>query len=148
MNNELLRHALSTIAYRLQKVVRYADDPFERFNAGNGVRTPAEIVNHMTHVLLFARYILLQEVEKPTRPAAVGWKEELQRLHGVLGEVDIFLVREELPLAAAKKLLQGPFADVLTHIGQITLLRRLAGGEVQGENFVAATITTGDVSAK
>jgi hypothetical protein len=35
----------------------------------------------------------------------------------------------------------------LTHIGQITLLRRLAGAPVRGENYVKARITTGKVGS-
>lgn len=143
MTNELLRHMLATLAYRLRKTVHGADDTFGRFDAGNGVRRPAEIVNHIAHVLLFTRYVLQQESDRPTRPELLGLSEELRRLFAVLGEVDALLAQEELSVAYAKKLMQGPFADALTHVGQIAMLRRLAGGKIPGENFAAAPITTG-----
>ena len=43
----------------------------------------------------------------------------------------------------AERLAQGPLADALTHVGQITLLRRLAGAPVRGENYFKADITAG-----
>lgn len=37
-------------------------------------------------------------------------------------------------------MLQGPFADAMTHAGQSALLRRLAGSPVPPENFIMADI--------
>jgi len=42
-------------------------------------------------------------------------------------------------------LFQGPIADALTHTGQLTMLRRLAGVPVRGENYARATISAGTV---
>jgi hypothetical protein len=42
-------------------------------------------------------------------------------------------------------LFQGPIADALTHVGQIAMLRRLAGCPVRGENYFKAVITAGRV---
>ncbi len=47
----------------------------------------------------------------------------------------------------SEKLFQGPVADALTHVGQIAILRRLAGGPVKGENYYVAEIQTGRVGA-
>jgi hypothetical protein len=44
-----------------------------------------------------------------------------------------------------EKLFQGPVADALTHIGQIAMLRRLAGSPVRGENYFRADIAAGRV---
>ena len=44
-----------------------------------------------------------------------------------------------------ERLLQGPLADALTHTGQLTLLRRLAGAPVAHENFMEADIRAGQV---
>jgi hypothetical protein len=38
-------------------------------------------------------------------------------------------------------MLQGPFSDAMTHVGQLAMLRRLAGSPVPPENFVFAAIT-------
>lgn len=40
----------------------------------------------------------------------------------------------------AERLLQGPFADAMTHVGQLAMLRRLAGDPVPPENFIVAEI--------
>jgi hypothetical protein len=38
-------------------------------------------------------------------------------------------------------MLQGPFADAMTHVGQIALLRRLADSPVPSENFIYADVS-------
>ena len=47
----------------------------------------------------------------------------------------------------AEKLFQGPIADALTHVGQIAMLRRMAGCKIRGENYVKAIIEAGRVGA-
>ena len=47
----ILRHFLAALAYRTQKALRGAPDDFAGFNAGNMIRTPMELVRHMTSVL-------------------------------------------------------------------------------------------------
>jgi len=47
--------------------------------------------------------------------------------------------------ATAEKLFQAPIADALTHVGQVAMLRRLAGAPVRGENYFVAEITAGRV---
>ena len=37
--------------------------------------------------------------------------------------------------------LQGPFADAMTHAGQLAMLRRLAGSPIPPENFIVADIS-------
>lgn len=37
--------------------------------------------------------------------------------------------------------------NALTHTGQLTLLRRLAGAPIKGENYAKATITAGTLGA-
>ena len=51
----LLRHFLAALAYRTQKALRDAPAEFAEFNPGNKVRTPKELVRHMTSVLGYAR---------------------------------------------------------------------------------------------
>jgi hypothetical protein len=45
----------------------------------------------------------------------------------------------------AEKLFQAPISDALTHVGQIALLRRLAGDPVRAENYYVAKIAIGRV---
>ena len=53
----LLRHFLAALAYRTQKALRGASSDFGAFSAAEGVRTPAELVRHMTSVLGYAELI-------------------------------------------------------------------------------------------
>ena len=71
----------------------------------------------------------------------------------VSGELDIVTSRRfdeylasDAPLACeAEQLFQGPIADALNHVGQIALLRRLAGAPIRAENYYRAEITRGRV---
>jgi hypothetical protein len=51
----MLRHFLAALAYRTQKALRDAPESFGTFACGAQVRTPAELVRHMTSVLGYAR---------------------------------------------------------------------------------------------
>ena len=44
-----------------------------------------------------------------------------------------------------ERLFQGPIADALTHVGQIAMLRGLAGCPCRGENYFKADIAMGRV---
>jgi hypothetical protein len=55
----------------------------------------------------------------------------------------------DAPLAQPiEKILQGPIADALTHIGQIVMLRRLAGKPIHPESYFIAEIVAGEVNEK
>jgi len=67
----------------------------------------------------------------------------LERFHRVLEDVARHL-DTGTPISSGiteHQLLQGPFADALTHAGQLALLRRLAGSPVPAESFVEADIS-------
>jgi len=46
-----------------------------------------------------------------------------------------------------ERLFQGPVADALTHVGQLAMLRRMAGGPMRGENYFGAGIQAGRVGS-
>jgi hypothetical protein len=137
---DLLRHFLAALAYRTQKAVREADADFGPFQAGAQVRTPAELVCHMTSVLGYARTFIVGGTYRPQPLPSL--EEELQRFHEMLEDLGTRLANDEplLEGMTAERLLQGPFADAMTHVGQLALLRRLAGNPVAPENFVVADI--------
>ena len=138
-HGELLKHFLAAIAYRTQKALRAAPDSFAGFHAGNNVRTPHELLWHMTGVLGYARTFFLSGTWRPEKLAT--FSEEIQRFHQVLK--DLARLLEEPGKAgrvSAQQMLQGPLADVMTHAGQLALLRRLAGSPVPPENFIRAAI--------
>jgi len=75
------------------------------------------------------------------------WEQEEKRFFAALEKFDDLLASNEPVQAPLEKLFQGPVADALTHVGQIAILRRMAGVPVKGENYFAAQIETGHVGA-
>jgi hypothetical protein len=140
----LLKHFLAAIAYRTQKALRGAPDSFADFKAGVNVRTPHEIIWHMTGVLGYARTFFQPGVWQPDRLDTFG--DEIRRLHLVLGDFGSELEQTPCNGIALEHLLQGPLADAMTHVGQLAMLRRLAGSPVASENFIYATILASNLS--
>jgi hypothetical protein len=143
---EFLRHTLATLAYRASKAVRDAPPTFAEFQAGEGVRTPREILAHMGDLLDWALSIAKGKQAWPDSKA-LTWEKEEERFFAALGALDQFLASGE-PVDSPEKLLQGPIADALTHTGQMAMLRRMARAALKGENYYAAEITVGRVGAE
>jgi hypothetical protein len=142
----LLRHFLAALAYRTQKALRDAPDSFSEFRACAGVRTPRELVRHMTSLLGYAK--TLYEGGSYTATPLHTLELEVKRFHAMLE--DLWHLLETVPvsaeLATPVRLLQGPLADAMTHAGQLALLRRIAGSPVPPENFLKADIRAENVS--
>ncbi len=136
----LLRHFLAALAYRTQKALRGAPADFGSFSAGQGVRTPAELVRHMTSVLGYARTFFVGGRYRPDPLPSL--QAETLRFHEMLQDLAIHLEvgTSLMNDMTTERLIQGPFADAMTHTGQLALLRRLAGDPVAPENFVFAKI--------
>jgi hypothetical protein len=139
-DRQLLRHFLAAIAYRTQKALRGAPASYPGFAAGRQVRTPVEILRHMTSLMGYVRSLFIGG-SYPVKPAALDtFQEEIARFHDMLEEIGT-LLESGTPLSiTTEQLLQGPFADVMTHVGQLGLLRRLADSPVAPENFIYAHI--------
>jgi hypothetical protein len=140
----MLRHAVATLAYRGGKVLRDAPPGFESFEGGPGTRTPAQILAHIGDLLDWALHLARGE-QAWNDGAALPWMEGAGRFFAGLEAFDRRLASDEPLGTSAEKLFQGPIADALTHVGQIALLRRMAGCPVRGENYLKADITTGRV---
>ncbi len=139
-DQQLLRHYLAALAYRTQKALRGAPDDFADFQAGNGVRTPIELIRHMTNVLGYARTFFVGGVYRADPLPNI--KAEVERFHAVLADLAAhFAAGTPLREITQEQLLQGPFADAMTHAGQLAILRRLAGSSVASENFLLADIS-------
>jgi hypothetical protein len=143
---QLLRHTVATLAYRGGKALRGAPAGFERFKAGPTTRTPGEILAHLGDLLDWA-LSLANGQQKWHGSAPLAWDAGTERFFRALEALDARLA-DSAPLGASpEELFQGPLADSLTHVGQIALLRRLAGAPVRGENYLRAEITVGAVGA-
>ena len=139
-NRQLLRHYLASIAYHLQKAIRGAPPTCWAFSTGNQVRTPEAIQRHMTSVLGYARTFLVGGIYRPEPLPSIH--DEIDRFHQILEEVSNLLDTDSSLRGITEfQLLQGPFSDIMTHIGQLSLLRRLNGSPVPPENFVYAEIS-------
>ncbi len=146
-HRHLLQHFLAAIAYRTQKALRDAPASFGDFRAGATVRTPHELVWHMTRVIGYAGTMLRGGEFKP--PALDTFEQEVERFHATLGALHRDFEDDRLNAAISdEQFLQGPLADAMTHVGQLAMLRRLAGAPVPSENFIFANIQTENVSPR
>jgi hypothetical protein len=143
---EFLRHTLATLAYRGGKAVRSAPDDFAEFQAGEGLRTPGQILAHIGDLLDWGLSIAMGR-QKYQQSKPLPWEQEVERFFAALRKFDDFLASSEPLHAPVEKLFQGPVADALTHVGQINFLRRLARSPVKGESYYVAEIETGRVGA-
>lgn len=144
---ELLRHTVATVAYRGGKAVRSAPEGFADFQAGEGARTPGQILAHMGDLFDWALSIVKgQRTWHDSTP--LPWKQEVERFFAALKKFDDYLASSEPVQASIEKVFQGPVADALTHIGQIGILRRLAQAPVKGESYYVAEIETGRVGVE
>lgn len=143
----MLRHSLATLAYRARKALRGAPAEFAQFRAAPGSRTPAEILAHMAD--LFDWALTLADGNHVWRDSPpLDWDAAMDRFFTTLEAFDRRLASQRALAAAPEKLFQGPIADALTHVGQIAMLRRMAGCPCRGENYFAAKIEIGCAGAE
>jgi hypothetical protein len=144
---ELLRHIVATIAYRGGKAVRGAPVSFAAFGAGDTTRTPERILAHIGDLFDWALSIAKgKQSWQDSKPLA--WDDEVARFFRALGAFDAYLASSEALAAPPEQLFQGPLADALTHVGQLTMLRRLSGGPMKSENYYRADIAAGRVGVE
>jgi len=142
----MLRHTVATLAYRGAKAVRGASESFASFKASDTTRTPAEILAHIGDLLDWALSIAKgNETWNNAEPRE--WDQEIERFHAALKSFDDYLASDSELDASCERLFQGPVADALTHVGQIAMLRRIAGEPMKGENYSRAKIEAGRVGA-
>jgi hypothetical protein len=141
---ELLRHAVATVAYRGAKSVRGAPASFAAFRIGDETRTPAQILAHAGDLFDWALHLARgKHVWNDSIP--LDWDREVTRFFATLRAFDDYLASAAPLGSSAGALFQGPVADALNHIGQINMLRRLAGSPVKGENYLKADVVVGRV---
>lgn len=144
---EFLRHTVATVAYRGGKAVRDAPAGFATYTPDGTPRTPARILAHIGDLYDWA-LTQAQGAEKWNDSTPLPWDQEVARFHAALARFDAYLA-SDAPLATpVEKLFQGAVADSLTHVGQLTILRRLSGAKMKSENYSRAEILTGRVGAE
>jgi hypothetical protein len=143
---DLLRHTLATLAYRGGNAIRNAPPGFAEFRGCESGRTASEILAHIGDLLDWALSIA-QGKQTWNNSGPMAWDKESDRFFAALKRFDDYLASADPIHAPAEKLFQGPIADALTHVGQIAMLRRMAGGPVKAENYFVADIVAGRVGA-
>ena len=141
---QLLRHTVATVAYRAGKALRGAPDHFASFHIGDKTRTPAQILAHMGDLFDWALSIA-QGKQTWHESTPLAWNAEIERFFATAKKFDDQLAGAELLHGSAEGLFQGPVADALNHIGQVAMLRRLAGSPIMGESYFSADIAAGRV---
>lgn len=143
---DLLRHTVATLAYRGGKAVANAPEGFDQFHANESTRTPGQILAHIGDLLDWGLSIARgKQTWNDSTP--LPWNDEIARFFAALDAFDSYLASDEPLHAPEEKLFQGPVADALTHVGQIAILRRIAGGPIRGENYFRAEIEAGRVGS-
>lgn len=144
--HSLLRHAVATLAYRLEKAIRDVPDSFADFSPAADVRTPLAILAHIGDLMEWGER--LAEGEHRWSPGDwLPWAQERERVFGALARFDARLAAGPT-LKPEEQIFQGPIADALTHVGQLSMLRRMAGVPVRPESYARAQIVVGRVGAE
>jgi hypothetical protein len=146
-DRQLLCHTLATLAYRGGKALRDVPEGFAESRVGDKTRTPGQILAHIGDLLDWALSLAKGDQKWHNSPA-LRWKDGADRFFAALRALDDFLASNAPLGTPSSELFQGPIADALTHVGQISMLRRLAGAPVRGENYLQADITVGRVGPK
>jgi len=142
-----LRHAVATVAYRGGKAVRGAPESFASYSADGTPRTPAKILAHLGDLYDWAlSQAKGSEAWADSQPLA--WDREVERFFTALQRFDEYLASDGPLAATPEKIFQGAIADSLAHVGQLAMLRRLAGAKMRSENYSRADIVAGRVGAE
>lgn len=144
---ELLRHVVATLAFRGGIAVADAPEDFSEFRPEENARSAGEILAHIGDLIQGSLYLMKGEfvyLQTPTQ----SWAEDAKRFFAAIEEFDSYLA-SDAPLAQpVEKIMQGPIADALTHVGQLVMLRRLAGKPIHAESYFAVEIKAGEVIEK
>ena len=120
---QLLRHTVATLAYRATRALEDAPEtspPSTVADANPSRFSPTWAISST------GRSVRCRETNAGTTPLPFRGRGK-QRFFAALKAFDDYLASDEPLHADAEPLFQGPIADALTHVGQIAMLRRLAG---------------------
>ena len=145
VKREVLRHIIATVAYRGGIAVSDAPENFAVFRVNEETRTPGEILAHIGDLLEGSLYLGKGELVYLTS-SPLPWDEEVSRFFSATKRLDSYLASEAALACPVEKLIQGPIGDALTHVGQIVMLRRVAGKPVRVESYFTAEIVAGEVT--
>lgn len=144
--HDALRHLVAGLAYRAAAALRDCPASFAEFVAGEGAKSPHELVTHLRGLLAMVAAHLAGD--QPVRPEPASWADEVAALGPALRRVDELLAAGAVPTSVSlEQLLHGPLSDALHHVGQLALLRRLAGCPMPATHYFRAEVVTGEIAA-
>lgn len=136
---------MATVAYRGGVAVTGAPASFAAFRAHETTRTAGELLAHIGDLLQGSLYLVKGEMVYLTSEP-LPWRDEIARFFSAVKDLDSYLA-SAAPLACpVERLVQGPVGDALTHVGQIVMLRRMAGIPIQPAAYFTAEIVAGAVN--
>jgi hypothetical protein len=141
---DVLRHLVATLAYRAAKAVRDVPAEFPHAAVSPNTRRPILIVAHLADLMAWA----LPLADGRSEWSAGGgddWHEEVERFFAGIEALDRRLVASPPSAESIQKLIQGPLADALTHVGQLAMLRGMTGAPLRPESYARAPVVRGQV---
>ena len=141
---QLMRHFVAALAYRARKAITDAPADFANFDGAG--KSPTKILSHMGDLMAWSITLFAEEKWEPAK-ATDDWDRNVARFFSLLKELD-GLLASDAPVRcySEERMLQGPLADAMTHVGQLAMVRRMAGVPTKPENFAAAPVKIGDVA--
>lgn len=147
LKRELLRHLAATVAFRGGIAITGAPEKFSAFRAGQTTRSAGEILAHIGDLLEGSLCLARGEfVYLQSSPQL--WSADGKRFFAAVKEFDLYLASDAPLGQPVEKLLQGPISDALTHVGQLVMLRRLAGKPIREESYFTVEIAAGKIDEK
>ena len=139
----VVRHLAATLAYRAAKVLHEPPEGFATTAFGAATRRPVAIVAHLADLMAWG--VTIARGEYVWAPGGSDdWDTEVQRFFTNLETMDGELAAPGFS-GSLEKLVQGALADALTHVGQLAMLRGMAGSPVRPESYARAEIVRGRV---
>jgi hypothetical protein len=139
-----VRHLTATLAYRAAKVLRDAPPAFGAADFGEATRRPVQIVAHLADLMAWAITLARGDYAWKAE-GSDAWDAEVRRFFDGLAVLDRQLAADGPFSGSIEKLIQGPLADALTHVGQLAMLRGMSGASVRPESYARAEIVAGRV---
>jgi hypothetical protein len=142
-SREVVRHVAATLAYRAAKVLRDVPPDFATRSFGDSTRVPVQIVAHLGDLMAWGISLARGSHVWKAEGGSV-WPTEVDRFFEHLSTLDRELASDGFA-GSLEKLIQGPLADALWHVGQLAMLRGMAGAPVRPESYARAEIVAGRV---
>ena len=140
----ILRHMIAAMVYRATRTIENAPSEFGAYRAQDQSRTPLQILSHLSDLCDWALTMSLGR-ERWHDATPQSWESETSRFYQSVKHLDDYLAGTSPVVCSVSRLIQGPVADAISHVGQLAMLRRMSGRPIRGENFFVADIEAGRV---